>query len=398
MPSLRERMTTYLRQLSFVHEPRGDDSPRGLHLTKLHRSGGHAANIGGGVSPSSNHPSQPSSAAAGSGCFITQYLEGRLPATGGAAVTATTAILHGKEPSDMPELQLLRQPTTVDRPVTAACTGPEDGLTGVRRSRLHLSAGPEIDFIDTALEDEDVRAEVATATVRPSAPPHGGEAGAGRRPSGGRRVLSTVPSKQLAAAAAVAADSNANRTVQTTPKNVTINIVVNTIRPELQAATAAASNNNTATVKPSAAESAAVQTPPPSIDTSAATVPVFAAVPNWRLENDHAYGLSVSLYEQNYGSSERAGDPIADCFGLVVRGQSAVMAMADGVNWGECLGCRRRLMADGAPGGLNIPNRVCVGIFDFAHFQRVIRIECATIWQTLSQFRVANGSLQRISR
>lgn len=344
MPSLRERMTTYLRQLSFVHEPRGDESPRGLHLTKLQRSGGHAAaNIGGGVSPSSNHPSQPPSAAAGSGCFITQYLEGRLPATGGAAVTTTTAILHGKEPGDLPELQLLRQPTAVDRPVTAACTGPEEGLTGVRRSRLHLSAGPEIDFIDTALEDDDAGAEEATS-VRPSAPPQSGDAGAGRRPSGGRRLLSTVPSKKPSAVVA-AADSNANRTVQTTPKNVTINIVVNTIRPEEPAAT----NNNRAAAKPTTAAASTAQTasPPPAIDASAATVPVFAAVPNWRLENDHAYGLSVSLYEQIYGSGERAGDPIADCFGLVVRGQSAVMAMADGVNWGECSGLffRRRLIA-----------------------------------------------------
>lgn len=30
-----------------------------------------------------------------------------------------------------------------------------------------------------------------------------------------------------------------------------------------------------------------------------------------------------------------AGDPIADCFGLCARGNSALMVVADGVNWGE---------------------------------------------------------------
>lgn len=30
----------------------------------------------------------------------------------------------------------------------------------------------------------------------------------------------------------------------------------------------------------------------------------------------------------------RAGDPIADCYGILVRGNSAIMSLADGVNWG----------------------------------------------------------------
>lgn len=59
-----------------------------------------------------------------------------------------------------------------------------------------------------------------------------------------------------------------------------------------------------------------------------------AGVKNWKMENDHAYGISVSLYEFNMLTKEPMGNPIADCYGLVVRGSCAAMALADGVNWG----------------------------------------------------------------
>lgn len=342
MPSLRQRMTTYLRQLSFVHEPRGDESPRLNHLGKLHQRSGHASTSAAGAAAAAPSQSSQAPPPPGSGCFVTQYLEGRLPATTTTTTTTSnneatapgtttlgpTTILHGKEPTDLPELPLLRQPAA-DQPVTAACTGPDAGLCGVRRSRLHLSAGPEIDFIDTAQDDG---ADDGVLTVRPStqptAPPTpaAGSTDSARRPSAGYRRPMPV-AKAKPPVLALASDSNANERLggagQTpTPKNVTINIVVNTVRPD---ANSAACNNNSA-AKPDADAAAAVAT---------VAGPVFAAVPNWRLENDHAYGLSVSLYEQHYVSKERVGDPIADCFGLVVRGQSAVMAMADGVNWGE---------------------------------------------------------------
>lgn len=60
-----------------------------------------------------------------------------------------------------------------------------------------------------------------------------------------------------------------------------------------------------------------------------------AGVSNWKQEHDHAYGISVSLYEKNFLTKEHAGSPIADCFGLVVRGNSVAMSIADGVNWGK---------------------------------------------------------------
>lgn len=60
-----------------------------------------------------------------------------------------------------------------------------------------------------------------------------------------------------------------------------------------------------------------------------------AGVSNWKLENENAYGLSVSLYERNFITKELSGSPIADCYGLVTRGNATAVSLADGVNWGE---------------------------------------------------------------
>ena len=48
-----------------------------------------------------------------------------------------------------------------------------------------------------------------------------------------------------------------------------------------------------------------------------------------------AYGTATTLYEKNPTTDCNIGDPIADCFGLVVRHNAAILAIADGVNWGN---------------------------------------------------------------
>uniref|UniRef100_A0A6A7G5C4 PP2C-like domain-containing protein CG9801 n=1 Tax=Hirondellea gigas TaxID=1518452 RepID=A0A6A7G5C4_9CRUS len=67
-----------------------------------------------------------------------------------------------------------------------------------------------------------------------------------------------------------------------------------------------------------------------------------AGVLNWNRPSDRAFGLSTTLYERHPISKERAGNPIADSFGVVARYNSALLALADGVNWGEkaCLAAR----------------------------------------------------------
>lgn len=54
----------------------------------------------------------------------------------------------------------------------------------------------------------------------------------------------------------------------------------------------------------------------------------------WNKGSDHIYGISDSLYDRNQVTKVKNGDPIADCFGIVARNDSAILAVADGVNWG----------------------------------------------------------------
>ncbi|XP_018330871.1 PP2C-like domain-containing protein CG9801 isoform X2 [Agrilus planipennis] len=59
-------------------------------------------------------------------------------------------------------------------------------------------------------------------------------------------------------------------------------------------------------------------------------------LPNeWNKKSDFVYGLSDSLYDRNQVTKSKNGDPIADCFGIIARQDSAILAVADGVNWGE---------------------------------------------------------------
>ncbi|RWS23809.1 PP2C-like domain-containing protein [Leptotrombidium deliense] len=57
-------------------------------------------------------------------------------------------------------------------------------------------------------------------------------------------------------------------------------------------------------------------------------------IPNWERSTDFAFGIATTLYEHHPQTSEIAGEPIADAFGLCVRENSAILALADGVNWG----------------------------------------------------------------
>lgn len=49
---------------------------------------------------------------------------------------------------------------------------------------------------------------------------------------------------------------------------------------------------------------------------------------------EFAFGISESLYERHPITGARAAEPIADCYALSVRPNSAIIAIADGVNWG----------------------------------------------------------------
>lgn len=54
----------------------------------------------------------------------------------------------------------------------------------------------------------------------------------------------------------------------------------------------------------------------------------------WDHPADWAYGVSTSMYD-HAPSGRRNGEPVADCFGIIGYSEGAIMAVADGVNWGE---------------------------------------------------------------
>ncbi|XP_006616410.1 PP2C-like domain-containing protein CG9801 [Apis dorsata] len=69
-------------------------------------------------------------------------------------------------------------------------------------------------------------------------------------------------------------------------------------------------------------------------NTSTTTTPAIAGVVDWFSPHEMVYGIATTLYEKNPTNNTNNGEPIADCFGIVARSNSAILALADGVNWG----------------------------------------------------------------
>ena len=63
-----------------------------------------------------------------------------------------------------------------------------------------------------------------------------------------------------------------------------------------------------------------------------------AGIPNkkWSQHGHYrAYGMSTSLYERNPMTNTITGDPVADVYSIIARPNNCILALADGVNWGE---------------------------------------------------------------
>ena len=60
----------------------------------------------------------------------------------------------------------------------------------------------------------------------------------------------------------------------------------------------------------------------------------IAGVSNWRLPINEADGASITLYEHKHLTTNHHGDPIADVYAVIARPNNAVLAVADGCNWG----------------------------------------------------------------
>ncbi|XP_031638509.1 PP2C-like domain-containing protein CG9801 [Contarinia nasturtii] len=338
MPSLRQRVSTYFRQLSFIAEPhRGVDSRFASTLSPR------------------NTPDDR--------CFIAKYLESQTDDR--ISNGHHTEILHGKEPTDLPDLNL-RPYDIGPHTVTACCTGPDKGLTAVKRSRAHLShLGDDIDFIDTSTEDPNERKSVpkpetnfrlryqqqlkqkSTTINQPdqnankeTTSPYENGVRARKLSKGETATDETTKIHQM-----TTESKSGNKvniivrmiSTQTAPDNFNKNIEIpkENISPNDNTTYAGNQQNS---IKPND-----LMTKSTILNCNTITSPdEYAGISNWKMENENAFGLSVSLYEKNMITKEPIGSPIADCFGIVARGNSIAMALADGVNWGEgaCLAAR----------------------------------------------------------
>uniref|UniRef100_U5EZ54 PPM-type phosphatase domain-containing protein n=1 Tax=Corethrella appendiculata TaxID=1370023 RepID=U5EZ54_9DIPT len=259
MPSLRQRVTTYFRQLSFIAESRDE---RNVNYHSIETDGS----------------------------FITKYLES---CTKNVETDSNKPqILFGKDPNDLPDYKL-KPYNTGSTTITTACTGPEEGLNGVIRPKVHLSAGPDIDFID--IQDQDIENNEYTSTSTGSC---------------SKTHISKYKStyKQNVKQSNESGSKYFSKNELTSKKNC----------------------DNVPNVRKSSIK---------DVNINQIVSPNFDSIPSvncWnQLIDNNAYGLSISLYEENILTNERLGNPIADCYGLISRGDVVVMALADGVNWGE---------------------------------------------------------------
>lgn len=320
MPSLRQKVTTYFRQFSFI----ADREERITSESKV-----------------------------SDGSFITRYLDGTWKPP-----DSIPKIRSGKEPAELPEHSIDKYKTGTES-VTAAYTGPDKGLTGIRRTRIHLSAGPEIDFIDTHLEQE-----IQTDTGL------------------GKRSQSSIKSNAKA-------DTNANkRTVAASKENAKLLQTNKPATKELQPISSVLVSENEST--DNANDNTVIKS---TLDATDTTDPI-ANITNWNFPDDNAYGISISLYEKNFITGENIGNPVADCFGIIARENTCIMALADGVNWGEGARLAARCAVQGA---IEYLNSAIFGIHQTSTTKDIFVSLVRSFWEAHAYIMEAGGALTTLT-
>ncbi|XP_055621013.1 PP2C-like domain-containing protein CG9801 isoform X2 [Toxorhynchites rutilus septentrionalis] len=286
MPSLRQKMTTYFRQFSFIADRE-------------------------------DRIASPSNISDGS--FITRYLDGSWKPP-----ENVNNIYSGKDPADLP-VHNIDEYKVGSETVVAAYTGPDEGLTGIRRLRVHLSAGPDIDFIDTSLETESqCEAMLAKKSYY--------HCKSTRDSNSNKRSTETVGISQTTVRDGVTGTNSFKQKRDTVAHSQTMDQF----------------NENTV-----------IRSIPD--DTMADPI---ANIKNWNLSCENAYGMSISLYEKNIRTDENVGNPVADCFGIIARENSCIMALADGVNWGDGARLAARCAVQGS---IDYLNSAIFGIHNRSH-------------------------------
>ncbi|KAH9421226.1 hypothetical protein DERP_012799 [Dermatophagoides pteronyssinus] len=193
-------------------------------------------------------------------------------------------IISGKTCYDMPikEIELL------ETNIVSACTGPSDGLLTIHSSSkpFEIALDDGIDFIDEDYPDSSLS-------------------------SNGCSDHHSSPQNS-------AKLSTSSDVISSTDTGDVITFSDVSDRQTKSSSSSSSNNHETIIIEP------------------------VAGVNNWNRFDDFAYGISTTLYESHPSTKQRAGDPIADSYAICVRENSAILALADGVNWGEkaCLASR----------------------------------------------------------
>lgn len=240
-------------------------------------------------------------------------------------------IFNGKLPEDLPDVRIGRY-VVGGTEVDSAYTGPFEGLTGVRRAKSHLTAGIEddIDYIDV-LHDQSSTSQQVPST-KPSVPELG---------------------------------TNSNSKT-----------------PTMNAAGKRSESHSITTSDEKKAENKKVADDP------------IANVADWNRPNEDAYGISVSLYEKHLHTSGNVGDPIADCFGIISRADSCIMAMADGVNWGEGARIAARSAVQGA---IEYLNSAVFGIHQVSSTREIFVSLIRSFWEAHNYILQVGGALSTLT-
>ncbi|KAH9517961.1 hypothetical protein DERF_008573 [Dermatophagoides farinae] len=219
------------------------------------------------------------------GCFINRYLDGHL-------IKNHPDIISGKTCYDMPvkEIELL------ETNIVAAFTGPNDGLRTINSSTkpFDVPLDDGIDFIDEDYPDSSLSSNGACSDHNNHSSPQNSA------------KLSTTSSMLSSTGDVMTFSDQSDQRNKSSPSSTATTTTTTT------------NNHETITIEP------------------------VAGVNNWNRFDDFAYGISTTLYESHPTTKQRAGDPIADSFAICVRENSAILALADGVNWGDkaCLASR----------------------------------------------------------
>ncbi|XP_074040275.1 PP2C-like domain-containing protein CG9801 isoform X2 [Leptinotarsa decemlineata] len=347
MPSLRKRVSSYFRQLSFHNETRD----------KRHNINENS--------------------------FVTKYLLGQITLRDGPP------IIYGKNPTDLPNYDLDHYESGSNT-VIGCYSGPNGGLTTVKRTEKHLSMlDADIDYIDTH-DDEPVSTNLPKKSPNKLSPGQPIDNTAMIIKVAGHEYCVINKPKRRSKSLSLGSISDFNIEIEKTKidksfyctnnnncesvecKNIALNddeIDCNDIkeispkdphipirnseivpkckeviekkpisRTSVPNRTNLKQRNNDKTEKP--VESYELSTSKSDETTENSTISSVniddSMLPNeWNEKSDFFYGISDSLYDRNQVSRNKNGDPIADCFGLIARKDSAILAVADGVNWGE---------------------------------------------------------------